>query len=116
MNIEQFERLEQELKDAAYRRYNAPITNNDFYYSKGFEHYVDENGETHPKYQIIYSIWDFRKYQQSPEFHKFGIEVHVIPNFNNRGDLILTRENYDIKEIERIAEDFYAFAVTYLRG
>lgn len=56
MNIEQFERLEQELKDAGYRRYNAPTTSNDFYYSKGFEHYVDRYGETHPSYQVLFLV------------------------------------------------------------
>lgn len=116
MNIEQFERLEQELKDAGYKRYNSPITTNDFNYCKGFEYYVDEDGDKHPSYQVLYLVWDFRKYEQVPEFDKFGVEVQLMTNFDNRNDLVLTREIYDVEEIENIAKRFYVFAITFLKG
>ena len=116
MTIEDFKKLETALKDAGYKRYNSPITTNDFYYCKGFEYYVDDCGETHPAYQVLFLVWDFTKYNQVPEHDNIGVEVRIMPNFDNRNDLVLSRENYDIKEIERIAEDFYAFAVTYLRN
>ena len=115
MRTQDFEKLEQALKDAGYKRYNQSITSNTFYYCKGFEYYLDEDGDRRPSYQVLYLVWDFRKYEQAPEFDKFGVEVQVMPNFDNRNELVLSREKYNIEEIEKLASDFYAFAVTYLR-
>lgn len=114
MNKESFEKFEEELKKAGYRKYRGAITNNDYYYAKGFAYYEDEDGERHPSYQIIYSVWDYNNYPQVPDFGKIGLEARVMLHDNGRTDLILTRDKYNIKEIEYKAEKFFAFAKVYL--
>ena len=115
MTREQFESFESKLKEAGYRKYRGPITNNDYYFAKGFAYYYDEDGDSYPTYQIIYSVWDYTGYPQVPDSDKFGIEPRImLHGSDQRTDLILVRDEYKIEEIEEKAEKFFAFAQVYL--
>ena len=115
MTRQQFESFESKLKEAGYKRYQGPITNNDFYFAKGFAYYYDEDGDRYPSYQIIYSVWDYTNYPIVPDNDKFGIEPRIMLHVSDqRTDLIFVREDCEIEEIESKAEKFFAFAQVYL--
>lgn len=114
MTIEQFKEFEIKLKEAGYRRYEGPITNNDYYYAKGFEYYEDEDGEKYPRYQVIYSVWDYTNYPQVSASNKIGINARVIIHGNNRTDLVLTRSEFNIENIEYIAKKFFAWTLSFI--
>lgn len=107
MNVEQFEQFEQELIKHGYRKWNGKISNEDYYWCKGFEHYEDEDGDERCSYQVLFQIWDNRKYSQVPDNSKFGVQVTVLISDNHRTDLILCRPIYNIEEVEKQASSFY---------
>lgn len=110
MTVEQIEQFEQELIKHGYRKWNGKISNEDYYWCKGFERYEDEDGDEICSYQVLFQIWDNRKYSQVPDNSKFGVQVTVLISDNHRTDLILCRSIYDIEGVEKQASSFYNWA------
>lgn len=111
MTQEQFEQFKTTVEAKGYRLHNIPrsITNEDFYYSKGFANTEDEYGERIPGYQILFLVWDFRKYEQVPEHDERGITPLIITESHewSRIDLEITQQNFDVDKVEQYAHDFY---------
>ena len=110
MTREQYLKLEENLKQAGYRRYNRSVTNETYYFCKGFEYVKDKDGDSSPSYQIIFSVWDHSMFTQFPDYDSFGVAIRVIMGGNGRIDLELTGVTYDIDEIESKAQSFYEWA------
>lgn len=112
MTTEQYLKLEENLKQAGYRRYKGSVTNETFYFCKGFEYVENEDGDRSPSYQIVFSVWDHSKFAQVPDFDFFGVSTRVIISGEGRIDLELQLTTYDIDEIESKAKSFYEWAKT----
>lgn len=109
MTIKEYIDFAELLKDNGYRKYNGAVINEDYYWCRGFEYQVDEDGNRRPSYQVIYSVWDYRDkpHLRMPDFDKVGICARVIMSGNGRIDLELTQNEFDIKDIETKAQSFY---------
>lgn len=107
MTTEQYLKLEENLKQAGYRRCKGSVTNETFYFCKGFEYVENEYGGRSPSYQIVFSVWDHREFAQVPDF---GVATRVIISCEGRIDLELQLATYDIDEIESKAKSFYEWA------
>ena len=109
MTEQEYESFESLLKADGYRKYQEAITNEDYFWCKGFEYMEDKYGEKRPSFQVIYSIWDYRDkpYCHVPNFDKVGISVRVVMIGDVRIDLELTIDKIDIKLIETKAYSFF---------
>ena len=110
MTIEAYNQFEEQLICNGYRRWNGRISNEDFYWCKGMGHYEDKDGDRRCSYQILFQVWDNRKYPKVPDNSKFGVQVTVLISHEHRTDLLISRPTYDIAEIENKAHSFYEWA------
>lgn len=110
MTAEEYSAFENQLREHGYRKWNGRISNEDFYWCKGFEYYEDEYGERECSYQILFQIWDNHNYAQIPDNSKFGVQSVVLISDNHRTDLLLSRSLYYIPDIEIKAKSFYEWA------
>jgi hypothetical protein len=111
MKDKEYEKFAEALQENGYKKYAGCVSNEDFYWCKGFEYKEDEDGDKQPSYQVIYSIWDMRKYIGIPENSHFGVQLQVLISENRRTDLIRSHAGSDdIKKNETIAQSFYEWA------
>jgi hypothetical protein len=111
MTPQEYEKFSEALQENGYRKYHSTLTNEDFYWCKGFLHKEDEDGDKRSSYQVLYSIWDMRKYKGIPEISHFGVQMQVLISEDRRTDLIRSYAgNDDIKKNETIAQSFYEWA------
>lgn len=110
MTTEEYKAFENQLRKYGYRKWNGNISNEDFYWCKGFEYYEDEDGDRQCSYQILFKVWDNRKYDRVPDNSKFGVAVTVLISQNHRTDLDFGRPLYYIPDIEQKAQSFYEWA------
>ena len=86
MTPQEYEKFAEALQENGYRKYHATLTNEDFYWCKGFLHQEDEDGDKRSSYQVLISE-------------------------NRRTDLVRCHETGDnIKQNETIAQSFYEWA------
>lgn len=110
MTPQEYEKFAEALQENGYRKYHATLTNEDFYWCKGFLHKEDEDGDKRSSYQVLYQVWDMRKYKL-PEISSFGVQMRVLISENRRTDLVRCHETGDnIKQNETIAQSFYEWA------
>lgn len=110
MTPQEYEKFAEALRENGYKKYAGFFSNEDFYWCKGFECQEDEDGDKRSSYQVLYSIWDMRKYKL-PEISSFGVQMRVLISENRRTDLIRSYETgVNIKENETIAQSFYEWA------
>lgn len=110
MTPQEYERLAEALQENGYRKYHATLTNEDFYWCKGFLYKEDEDGGKRSSYQVLYQVWDMRKYKL-PENSHIGVSMRVLISENRRTDLVRCHKTGDnIKENETIAQSFYEWA------
>lgn len=110
MTPQEYEKFAEALQENGYKKYGHCISNEDFYWCKGFEYQEDEDGDKHSSYQVLYLVWDNRKYKLSENSH-FGVQMRVLISENRRTDLVRSHKTGDnIKENETIAQSFYEWA------
>lgn len=110
MTPQEYEKFAEALQENGYRKYHDALTNEDFYWCKGFLHQEDEDGDKRSSYQVLYQVWDMRKYKL-PEISSFGVSMRVLISKNTRTDLVRCHETGDnIKKNETIAQSFYEWA------
>lgn len=110
MTPQEYEKFAEALQENGYRKYHDTLTNEDFYWCKGFLHQEDEDGDKRSSYQVLYQVWDMRKYKL-PEISSFGVSMRVLISKNTRTDLVKCHETGDnIKQNETIAQSFYEWA------
>lgn len=115
MTPQEYEKFAEALQENGYRKYGHCVSNEDFYWCKGFEYQEDEDGDKHSSYQVLYLVWDMRKYKGIPEDSLFGVQMRVLISENRRTDLIRSHAGSDdIKKNETIAQSFYEWAKTNL--
>lgn len=111
MTPQEYEKFAEALQENGYRKYHAALTNEDFYWYKGFLHKEDEDGDKRSSYQVLYQVWDMRKYEGIPKNSNFGVQMRVLISENRRTDLIRSHAGSDdIKKNETIAQSFYEWA------
>lgn len=111
MTEQEYENFSKALQKNGYKKYISCVSNEDFYWCKGMEYKEDEDGDKRSSYQVLYLIWDMRKYKGIPENSHFGVSMQVLISENRRTDLIRSyAENDDIKKNETIAQSFYEWA------
>lgn len=110
MTLQEYENFAEALQENGYRKYGHCVSNEDFYWCKGFEYQEDEDGDKRSSYQVLYLVWDMRKYK-IPENSHFGVQMQVLISENRRTDLVRSHETGEsIKENETIAQSFYEWA------
>lgn len=110
MTPQEYENFAEALQENGYRKYHDALTNEDFYWCKGFLHQEDEDGDKRSSYQVLYQVWDMRKYKL-PEISSFGVSMRVLISKNTRTDLVKCHETGDnIKKNEETAQSFYEWA------
>ena len=111
MTSQEYELFEEKLKTNGYRKYPGSVVNEDYYWCKGFGYVEDEYGDRSPSYQVIFSVWDYRDkiHLRVPDFDKVGVCARVIMSGDGRIDLELTRDEFDINDIETKAQSFYGW-------
>lgn len=110
MTPQEYEKLAEALRENGYKKYADFLSNEDFYWCKGFLHQEDEDGDKRSSYQVLYQVWDMQKYKL-PEISSFGVSMRVLISENRRTDLVRSHETGDnIKENETIAQSFYEWA------
>ena len=110
MTPQEYEKFAVALQENGYKKYAGSLSNEDFYWCKGFKYQEDEDGDKRFSYQVLYSIWDMRKYKL-PEISSFGVSMRVLISENKRTDLVRCHETGDnIKQNETIAQSFYEWA------
>lgn len=110
MTPQEYEKFSGALQENGYKKYVGRISNEDFYWCKGFEYQEDEDGDKRSSYQVLYQVWDMRKYK-TPESCHFGVSMRVLISENRRTDLIRSHAGCDdIKKNETIAQSFYEWA------
>lgn len=111
MTEQEYEKFSEALQENGYKKYAGTLSNEDFYWCKGFEYQEDEDGDKQSSYQVLYLIWDMRKYKGIPENSQFGVQMQVLISEDRRTDLKRSHEgNDDIKKNETIAQSFYEWA------
>ena len=111
MTTQEYEKFAEALQENGYKKYGDCVTNEDFYWCKGFLYQEDEDGDKRSSYQVLYQVWDMRKYKGIPEYSQFGVQMRVLISENRRTDLIRCHETgNNIKENETIAQSFYEWA------
>lgn len=110
MTPQEYEKFAEALQENGYKKYAGSLSNEDFYWYKGFLHQEDEDGDKCSSYQVLYQVWDMRKYK-IPENSHFGVSMRVLISEDRRTDLIRSRAGSDdIKKNETIAQSFYEWA------
>ena len=110
MTPQEYEKIAEALQENGYKKYAGSLSNEDFYWCKGFEYQEDEDGDKSSSYQVLYLIWDNRKYK-APENSLFRVQMRVLISEDRRTDLVRGHETGDnIKENETIAQSFYEWA------
>lgn len=110
MTPQEYEKLAEALQENGYKKYRGCLSNEDFYWCKGMEYQEDEDGDKRSSYQVLYQVWDMRKYKL-PEISSFGVSMRVLISENRRTDLVRCHETGDnIKKNETIAQSFYEWA------
>ena len=110
MTPQEYEKFAEALQENGYKKYAGSLSNEDFYWCKGFLHQEDEDGDKQSRYQVLYLIWDMRKYKL-PDNNYFGVQMRVLISENRRTDLVRSHETGEnIKENETIAQSFYEWA------
>ena len=110
MTPQEYEKFAEALQENGYKKCGHCISNEDFYWCKGFEYQEDEDGDKRSSYQVLYQVWDMRKYK-TPENSHFGVSMRVLISENRRTDLIRSHVGSDdIKKNETIAQSFYEWA------
>lgn len=110
MTPQEYEKFAEALQENGYKKYAGRLSNEDFYWCKGFLHKEDEDGDKRSSYQVLYQVWDMQKYKL-PEISSFGVQMRVLISENRRTDLIRSHETGDnIKQNETIAQSFYEWA------
>lgn len=116
MNKEQFDKLEKQLLDRGYKKYNQHWHHEDYVIGKSFHRNDNQWDEERAGYQLILSIYD---YTLHPEYHDrmakemqdyVGIEIHVDVSriIDERKEFTTTwRDESTIEEVEHLAENFY---------
>ena len=111
MTQKQYEQFKATLGAKGYTLCNVPrtISNESFYFYKGFAHTEDENGNRSPGYQVIFLVWDLRKYDSLPKYDTWGVTPMVLTDSHDwsRIDLQITDRNIDVDKFENYAHDFY---------
>jgi hypothetical protein len=111
MTPQEYEKFAEALQENGYRKHHTILTNEDFNWYKGFLHKEDEDGDKRSSYQVLYSIWDMRKYKGILKNSYFGVQMRVLISNNRRTDLVRCHETGDnIKQNETIAQSFYEWA------
>ena len=111
MTPQEYEKFAEALQENGYKKYTGCLSNEDFYWCKGMEYKEDEDGYKQSSYQVLYLIWDMRKYKGIPENSQFGVQMRVLISENRRTDLVRCHEiGNDIKVNETIAQSFYEWA------
>ena len=111
MTPQEYKKFAEALQENGYKKYAGRLSNEDFYWCKGFEYQEDEDGDKRSSYQVLYQVWDMRKYESIPKNSKFGVQMRVLISENRRTDLVRCHEiGNDIKVNETIAQSFYEWA------
>ena len=111
MTPQEYEKFAEALQENGYKKYRGSLSNEDFYWCKGMEYKEDEDGDKQSSYQVLYLIWDMRKYKGIPNNSHFGVQMQVLISENRRTDLIRSHAGSDdIKKNETIAQSFYEWA------
>lgn len=111
MTPQEYEKFVEALQENGYKKYGYCVTNEGFFWRKGFEFQEDEDGDKRSSYQVLYQVWDMRKYKGLPENSQFGVQMRVLISENRRTDLIrIQAGSDDIKKNETIAQSFYEWA------
>lgn len=118
MNKQEFEQLEKLLFERGYRKHNQQWHHEDYIIGKAFHKYDNQWEEGRAAYQIIISVYDWALH---PEYfdgvsesykNRVGLEVHIDISrvIDERLDLTFDwKESDTIKEIEKLAEEYYNF-------
>lgn len=111
MTPQEYEKFAEALQENGYKKYRGCLSNEDFYWCKGMEYKEDEDGDKHSSYQVLYLIWDMRKYKDIPNNSNFGVQMRVLISEDRRTVLVRCHETGEsIKENETIAQSFYEWA------
>lgn len=117
MTREEFKSFEEKLTAHGYRKYNGRLTNEDFYYCKGFGRGQNKHDEDRNNYQILFKVWDFSKYADRDKMcaidpMRIAPMIMVSRVIDERLDFSLYGETInrtDINQIEILAESFFAW-------
>lgn len=121
MKKEQFDKLEKQLLDRGYKKYNQHWHREDYVIGKPFHRGDNRWDEDRAGYQLLLSIYD---YTLHPEYYDrmtkeqrnhVGIEIHVDVSriIDERMDFTTSwRDETTIEEVERLAESFYQLVLT----
>ena len=117
MTKAEFKLFEEKLATHGYRKYYGQLTNEDFYYCKGFGKGQNKHDEDRSNYQILFKVWDFSKYADRDKMcavspMRIAPVVMVSRVIDERLDLDLhseTIEETDINQIETLAESFFTW-------
>ena len=111
MTQRQYEQFLKTIEKKGYTLCNAPktISNESFYYYKGFAYTDDENGNRLVGYQVIFLVWDFRELPNVPDYDAWGVTPLILTESHewSRIDLEITEQNFDVEKVEQFAHDFY---------
>ena len=111
MAPQEYKKFAEALQENGYKKYAGSLSNEDFYWCKGFEYQEDEDGDKQSSYQVLYLIWDMRRYKGIPENSHFGVQMRVLISEDRRTDLVRSHAGSDdIKKNETIAQSFYEWA------
>jgi hypothetical protein len=111
MTEQEYEKFTEVLQENGYKKYVSCLSNEDFYWCKGFKYQEDEDGDKRSSYQVLYLIWDMRKYKSISNNNHFGVQMRVLISENRRTDFIRSHAGSDdIKKNETIAQSFYEWA------
>ena len=116
MNKEQFDKLEKQLIERGYKKYNQRWHHEDYVLGKSFHREDNRFDEDRAGCQLSLSIYDYTMhpefYDRIPKEHRdhVGIEVTVMVSrvIDERMDLTISwADDMTIEEAERLAESFY---------
>ena len=121
MNKEQFDKLEKQLLDRGYKKYNQHWHHEDYVVGKSFHRTDNRWDEERAGCQLLLSIYDNtlhpEYYDRMPKESRdhVGIEIHVDVSriIDERMEFTTNWEdNTSIEEVERLAESFYQWVLT----
>lgn len=113
MSGKEFDSLIQRLQDEGWKKSGVHFRNDDFYFYKGYEEYVDKYGDTGHRYQILVLFYDWRKYGDSAfagiEEQETSVSVVVMPlDLEDIINVDLEISHFEgITKVERIAKEYY---------
>ena len=116
MNKKQFDKLEKQLLDRGYKKYNQHWHREDYVIGKSFHRGDNRWDEDRAGYQLLLSIYD---YTLHPEYYDripkelrdhVGIDIHVDASriIGERMEFTTSwSDETTIEEVEHLAENFY---------